>query len=103
MSLAVPVEQYRSRYSFLIPADYEEQYISVVAPAGSAVNLDGNDISSQLTPFGPGDLAAGRIMVQPGAHNLSCANKCGVEVYGYSEAVSYMFAAGLDLERIVVE
>jgi hypothetical protein len=103
MSLAVPVEQYRSRYSFLIPADYEEQYISVVAPAGSAVNLDGNDISSQLTPFGPGDLAAGRIMVQPGAHNLSCPNKCGVEVYGYSEAVSYMFAAGLDLERIVVE
>ncbi len=28
---------------------------------------------------------------------------CGLEVYGYSSAVSYFFAGGLDLEQIVID
>jgi hypothetical protein len=103
LALAVPTEQFRSSYTFLVPQEYQKQFISVVAGAGNNVTLDGTDISSELAPFGDGTWAGGRIMVQPGPHTLSCTEGCGLEVYGYSSAVSYMFAGGLDLEQIVVE
>ena len=103
LALAVPTEQFRSSYSFLIPADYDMQYASIIAPAGETAFLDGADISNQLIPFGSGTYSAARILVQPGVHDLSCPGTCGIELYGYSEAVSYMFAGGLDLERIVIE
>jgi len=104
LALAVPYEQYRSAYDFLVPSEYEEQYISVVAQAGAEVILDGVSVTSQMQTVGSGAFIAGRIQVQPGQHKLSCgANTCGIEIYGYSDAVSYLFAGGLDLQRIVVE
>ncbi len=103
LALAVPVEQFRSTYSFLVPAEYAEQYISVVATVGASVTLDGMDISTGLTPMGANSRAAGRIAVQPGQHELLCTGGCGLEVYGYSDAVSYLLAGGLDLEQIVID
>jgi hypothetical protein len=103
LAIAVPVEQNRSTYSFLVPAEYDSQYISVVAQMGASVTLDGTDISGQLTSFGSNGRGAGRIQVQPGQHELLCTGGCGLEVYGYSDAVSYYFAGGLDLEQIVVD
>jgi hypothetical protein len=102
LALAVPVEQFRSSYTFLVPQDYNKQFISVVAGIGNNVTLDGTDVSDQLTGFSD-TWAGGRIKVNPGQHTLSCTGGCGLEVYGYSDAVSYMFAGGLDLEQIVVE
>ena len=32
---------------------------------------------------------------------LECSEGCGTEVYGWSNAVSYMFAGGLDLQTLV--
>jgi hypothetical protein len=43
------------------------------------------------------------MQVNAGQHVISCPAGCGVEVYGYSDAVSYMFAGGLDLKKIVLE
>lgn len=103
LAIAVPVEQFRSSYSFLVPMEYQEQYISIVAIMGNAVTLDGTDISAQLTAMGSNGRGAARIMVNPGQHSVECAGGCGVEVYGYSDAVSYFFAAGLDLEQIVID
>jgi hypothetical protein len=103
MALAVPTEQFRSNYSFLVPDAYEEQYISVVSLTGQALALDGVDVSDQLTSFGSGAYSGGRISVLPGSHILNCANGCGLEVYGYSDSVSYLFAGGLDLEPIVID
>ena len=40
--------------------------------------------------------------MNPGQHKISCPNGCGLLVYGYSDAVSYMFAGGLDLKKIVI-
>ena len=102
LALAVPVEQFRSSYTFLVPQDYNKQFISVVAGIGNNVTLDGTDVTDQLTGFSD-TWAGGRIKVNPGQHTLSCTGGCGLEVYGYSDAVSYMFAGGLDLEQIVVE
>jgi hypothetical protein len=102
MALAVPTEQFRNAYTFLVPQEYQQQFISVVAADGDQVSLDGTDVTDQLTAFG-GSWAGGRLEVQPGPHTLLCTGGCGLEVYGYSSAVSYLFAGGLDLEQIVVE
>ena len=55
------------------------------------------DITGNLTSVG-GEFFVGRIPVTPGAHTLECPNRCGLMAYGFSQAVSYYFAAGLDLE-----
>jgi hypothetical protein len=103
LSLAVPSEQYRSTYTFLVPQHYAQQYISVVAPAGGSVTLDGSDVSGQFATFGSGTWSAARIQVQPGQRKLDCAGGCGLTVYGYDDAVSYMFPGGLDLKQIVID
>lgn len=103
LAIAVPTEQYRSSYTFLVPEEYDMQYVSVVAQAGGDVTLDGEAIDSKLQSFGSGSFAAGRVGVAPGQHTLRCTGGCGLEVFGYSDAVSYLFAGGLDLERIVVD
>jgi hypothetical protein len=103
ISFAVPTEQYRRTYTFLVPQQYTSNFITLVAPSTASVMLDGADVTTQLADFGGGAYKAGRIPVTPGQHKLDCPDTCGVEVYGYSEAVSYLFAGGLDLEQIVVE
>jgi hypothetical protein len=100
LSLAVPSEQFRHSYLFLVPSQYNFNYVSLVA--SGAVTLDGTDVSSMLTAFGSGMYKGGRLLLQPGAHDIECPDGCGIEVYGWSDAVSYMFAGGLDLKQIVV-
>ena len=102
MAFAVPTEQYRDTYTVLVPQQYQENVLSIVTPAASTVRLDGTDVSGQLAAFGGGTYKAGRIVVGAGPHTLVCPGTCGVEVYGWSEAVSYLFAGGLDLEQIVI-
>ncbi len=100
MSFAVPTEQYRTSYTLLVPSQYDANFFSVVAPAAGTVMLDGVDVTNRLTPVAGGAFKAGRLSVTAGPHTLDCPGKCGVEVYGWSEAVSYLFAGGLDLEQI---
>ena len=45
---------------------------------------------------------AKRMPLTAGQHKITCPNGCGVVVYGYSDAVSFMFAGGLDLKKIVI-
>ena len=101
MSLAVPVEQFRADYTFLIPAQYDQNFVSISAPVGGVIKLDGANISGQLLPYG-NNLRGARIAVTAGQHKIECPNTCGIEIYGYSGAVSYLFAGGLDLKKIVV-
>ena len=100
-----PSEQFRSDYTILVPQQYEANYMSVVSPAGATVSLDGQDVTDQLLPFQQSDdasnrFAGGRIALSPGPHRVECPAGCGVLVYGFSDAVSYLFAGGLDLRQI---
>lgn len=102
LSLPAPIEQFRTEYMFLIPNGYNDNYVSVIAPSESPVAMDGDDVTGELQPFGSLQYAAGRLPVGEGPHRIDCAMGCGIEVYGYGEDVSYMFAGGLDLEEIVI-
>jgi hypothetical protein len=56
-----------------------------------------------LAPFpGGGTHRAARVPLSAGQYKITCADGCGIAVYGYSPQVSYMFAGGLDLKPIVI-
>ncbi len=102
MSIVVPAEQFRDDYTILVPAQYEANYVSIATPMNGTVRIDGNDVTSQLAVFAT-DYKGGRVTVTAGQHVISCSAGCGIEVMGYSDAVSYLFAGGLDLNIIVVD
>ena len=60
-------------------------------------------LAVQLTPYAGNMFRAARMQVNAGQHVITCPQGCSVEVYGYSDAVSYMFAGGLDLKQIVLQ
>jgi len=101
LSIAVPAEQYRTDYTVLVPAAYAKNFLSISAPSSGAVLVDGVPVT--MTPFAGGTYRANRTMVAAGQHRITCPSGCGVEVYGYGSAVSYMFAGGLDLKQIVIQ
>ncbi|MBV70704.1 MAG: hypothetical protein CMH52_05075 [Myxococcales bacterium] len=100
LAFVPPVAQWRSDYTFLVPNEYRLQYASIVSYEGGPVELNGRDVSTSLYDFGDG-LRAGRIeLLESGRFILNCPQRCGLMVMGYDEAVSYMFAGGLDLEPV---
>ncbi len=99
LAIAVPTEQYRNDYNVLVPSQYAKNFLSITANATGAVTVDGTPVT--LSAFG--NYRAARVPVTAGAHKIVCPDGCGVEVYGYDEAVSYMFAGGLDLKQIVIQ
>ncbi|MBV8757275.1 MAG: IgGFc-binding protein [Deltaproteobacteria bacterium] len=101
LGIVPPEEQYRTDYKFLAPMDYDMQYATIVGVAGDAVTVDGTAVAG-WTSFGLGRATA-TVPLTVGTHRLTCPNKCSVEVYGWSQAVSYLFAGGLNLQQIVIE
>ncbi len=101
LSFAIPAEQQRRTYTLLVPDTYFNNYLSIVTPVGGHVLVDGVDRSAALTPFASARWAALRLPVAGGRHRVACSAGCGVEVYGWAEAVSYLYAAGLDVKVIV--
>ena len=101
LAFVPPFEQFREAYTFLVPDEYNDQFISVAAFGADEVYLDGTAISDEFDSIAANWYGA-RVRVTPGQHTLTCPGKCGLLVYGYSPAVSYLFAGGLDLEAITL-
>ncbi len=102
MEIAVPIEQYRTDYTVLTPNTYTEDYLSISAAATGAVTVDGAAITLNAFPA-PATHRSAIVPVMAGTHTIHCPDGCGVLVYGYSDAVSYMYAGGLDLKQIVIQ
>ena len=102
-SLMASVEQYRTKYVFLAPSDYDMNLIDVVAPSGTQMVLDGKTVTWGVqTPIADGynvwrlDLAG----ANSSAHVLEATTGVGVQVLGYGLYTSYQYPAGLNLKRI---
>jgi hypothetical protein len=102
MAIAVPIEQYRTDYAVLTPNTYTENYLSISAAPTGAVTVDGSAVTLAAFPA-PGTHRGAIVPVTAGQHVIHCPDGCGVLVYGYSPAVSYMYAGGLDLKQIVIQ
>ncbi|MFT7578600.1 MAG: hypothetical protein ACI9MR_000258 [Myxococcota bacterium] len=100
--LAVPVQQYRTDYVILVPAEYESNYVNITVKSGATVALNGEDILPGLfEPIGSGEYSVYRQRLpEPGAQTITSSEPAGVIVYGYDQYVSYGYTGGLTLDEI---
>jgi hypothetical protein len=101
-SFFASTEQFRKKYIFLAPDDYDISYAEIVAPTGANITLDGGKPSGKVAALGTGygviyvKLGAGK----DGAHVLESDQPVGLQVIGYGKYTSYQYPAGLNLNVI---
>lgn len=101
MSLAVPVEQYRTTYRFLAPSTYQSNYVNVMAPASAVVRMDGKAIAlSDYSDIAATGYKVARLKIAGGAHFIEANQPVGISVYGVGSYTSYMYPGGLDLKTL---
>lgn len=101
-SFATAVEQYRLKYVFLAPPDYDVSFVDVVQPLDAEVTLDGSKSAVPPVPISSG-YGVARIKLGPGkggAHVLSATKPVGIQVMGFGSYTSYQYPGGLNLGRI---
>ena len=112
-SVAVATAQFRTSYQFISPPTYNENYVSVIAPNGATVTVNGaNYTQSSANSRGIGSssnywtnpvrLCGGGAIAcssTTGVNNASGTAPFGVQVYGYGAYTSYMYPGGLNLNR----
>ncbi len=101
LSLATPVEQYRTSYTFLAPTTYAVSFVAVSAPTGADVLLDGAPVGGFSGVGGTG-YGVTNVSITGGVHSMTSAMPFGIVVYGFGSYTSYMYPGGLDLQRINV-
>jgi hypothetical protein len=105
MTLAVPVEQFRTQYLFHAPTNYESNYVDVTAPVGVTVTLDGAPLT--FAPIGATGYALSRVYPltagpnNDGNHSIQSTQAFGITVYGYGQYTSYWYPGGLNLNTII--
>ncbi len=102
---AVPLQQYRSTYTFLAPKTYAENWIDVLTPQGNTVTLDGVDIpGASFTQVGGQPFLTAHVQLDNTneGHEIHGVFPFGLLVYGYGSRTSYMYPGGLDLHIVAV-
>lgn len=102
MSFSTAIEQYRKRYIFLAPDDYDVSYVDIIHESGTSLSLDGTTppagiaIGSTGYSVSRARLGAGK----GGAHELTATKPVGLQVMGYGSYTSYQYPGGLNLKSI---
>jgi hypothetical protein len=102
-SMMASVEQYRTKYVFLAPSDYEINYIDVIAQSNVELVLDGALVNWGSVTAIAGGYDVWRVGLpnsSNGAHTLEASAGVGIQVLGYGLYTSYQYPAGLNLKRI---
>ncbi|MGA8849840.1 MAG: thioredoxin domain-containing protein [Dehalococcoidia bacterium] len=101
--LIPPTEQFLSKYTFVTPTGYAENFVNVVIPTSSLNDLllDGSPIDAGVfSPFGTRGLSAETIALSEGSHTMLGSAPFGIYVYGYDQYVSYGYPGGLSLKAL---
>jgi len=105
MSLAVPVEQFRTDYRFIAPASYDQSYVNIIAPELATVKLDGSTVpGSEFKLIGtvdPSGWVVAKLKIGGGIHVVESTQPAGISVYGVGAYTSYMYPGGLDLKELL--
>jgi hypothetical protein len=102
-SVSVAVEQYRRKYIFLAPSDYDVSFVDIVGPMGVTVTLDSVVVETPFTAIGTTGYGVSRVELGPGqlgAHVLTATKPVGIQVMGYGAYTSYQYPGGLNLALI---
>jgi hypothetical protein len=101
--MGVPVEQFRKEYVFLVPIKYRNSYVSIVAPAGAMVLLDGVMLGTNVFQTLPsGQWMVTRLPLLAGSHTVTVDKPAGIDVYGWDFYVSYAYPGGMNVETLAV-
>jgi hypothetical protein len=100
MILAVPVEQYLSRYVVLVPETWHFDYLVLAREQGAAVSIDGAPVDQGWIQVGASNYEVTRAPVSDGVHQLAGSMPFGVTVVGYDWFDSYGYPGGLDMQII---
>jgi len=105
MTMEVTPKQFRQQYTFLAPADYQENFADVIVPMGASITLDGKPLTLAATPIAGstwGFIRAPLDNSGSGAHSISTTNPAGLglQVEGFGFATSYYYPGGLNLIHI---
>jgi hypothetical protein len=101
-SMATSVEQFRKKYVFLAPADYNVSFVDVVQQMNTTLTLDGNTVGIKPKAIGSG-YGISRILLgagNGGAHSITGTAPFGIQVMGYGAYTSYQYPGGLNLDAI---
>lgn len=93
--LMVPADRYRKDYAFSVPAGYNQLRVTIVKPAAATVTIDNVAVQTTWTPIANTGFVFGYVGVAAGYHVASSADRFGLFVYGYSNAVSFSYIGGL--------
>jgi hypothetical protein len=104
-SIFPAVEQFRTKYLFLAPTDYDTSYVDIVGTSDAAPVLDGKPVSAAFTMIGSGPFGTWRVTLDAGpkmdgAHSLTSTKPVGIQVMGYGGNTSYQYPGGLNLNLI---
>lgn len=94
------VEQFRDSYVFLVPDQYLMNFVTLIAPTGTDVTLDGTThAASTFTSVGGGSTWSYKIIdsLAGGVHSASAGQAFGVVVHGMDNYISYAFSGGIIL------
>lgn len=99
-----PIEQARTNYLFLSPADWKENYIVVSTEASNNITIDGQPLAGcSTTPAGTveGKTYEARMCKVPsGVHRMTGTGPFGIMAYGYDDADVYAFPGGAFVKKI---
>jgi hypothetical protein len=101
-SVATAVEQYRVKYVFLAPSDYDVNYVDVIQPLSAQLTLDGVAVGVAPIPISS-DFGVARVELSlgnGGAHVLTSTAPVGIQVLGYGSFTSYQYPGGSNLDTI---
>ena len=101
LTLGVPLQQYLSRYTVLTPPGYQKNFINIIAPLSSKIEVDGQPVTQPLLTVAPGlDWGIVQLAVPEGVHEVSGTKKFGLTAYGYACDVSYAYPGGMRLQAL---
>lgn len=99
--LQVPVNSFRSDYTFLVPDTYASDNLIVVYPEGAWLSFDGGKANEYAgSALGSGEYRVLRTAISDGTHRLRSNMPFGVIVYGFDNYVSYGYPAGMAIELL---
>ncbi len=94
----VPLAQFRNDYIVLTPAQYQEDYLTIIAPPDASVTIDGAEVAVSGASVGAWEIL--RVPTVGGAHVVAADRPIGLYAYGYGCDVSYAYPGGLNLDSL---
>jgi len=103
MAMVAPTTQFVSHYDFAAPTTFTANWVTIVAPSGQPVSLDGAAVPpASFAAVGGTSFAVARVALSATstAHHLSAAVPIGAFVAGYVSSAAYLYPAGMGLQGV---